>query len=420
MSAENRALTRFDLTCIGINSVVGSSIFMFPAALAGFLGPASIAAFAAVGLLMFSVGLCFAEAATHFDEAGGSYLYAREAFGDRVGFAIGWLSWFSYLFGWAAVSNGIASYLSWFDESLASPWFVKSVAGVTILSFGVLNYRGVKLGAWVSNFFTAAKLAALLVFVAVGLPKLQGGLLTPLAPKAWSGFGPACFLAYFAFQGFEGIPVPSGEAATPRKHVPFAVVTSLIVASVVYMLVQLVAVGTNPGLAEAKRPLADTAFLIMGPMGAGFIALAAAASMTGYTSSAALVCPRFLSALAHDGHVPAALGASHPRFATPYLSILVTTGIVLSAALVFDFGRLVDFSNIAVCAQYITTCAAVPVLRRRMKAEPGSFRLPGGLLVPVIGVLATLWLGAQGGASEILWSAAILAAGFVIRALCRL
>ncbi len=419
MPTPNRTLSRLDLTCIGINSIVGSSIFLFPGALAKELGPASVLTFGAVGLLMLSVGLCFAEASSRFDRAGGSYLYADEAFGPLGGFAIGWMSWVTAVLGWSAVANGISSYLGYFDPRLSSWTAVKTIAGVSIAVLAVLNYRGVKLGAKASNFFTAAKLGALFVFVAAALPKVELANLTPLAPHGWSGFGPACFMAYFAFQGFEQVPVPSGDAESPKEHAPFAVCASLLLAAGVYMAVQFAAVGAYPGLAGSAMPLAAAAGHVMGPWGAGFIALGAACSMTGYTSGAAIVAPRYMAALAEGGQLPSALGEPHPAFGTPHRSVLLTAAVAFAAAILLDFKQLVDFSNIVVCAQYAATCVAVPLLRRKSAAPAGAFRVPGGWTVPLLGLGATFWLGAQGGMAELTWAAAALAAGLVIRVVSR-
>ena len=409
----SRSLTRLDLTCIGINSIVGSSIFLFPGALAQSLGPASVLAFGAVGVLMISVGLCFAEAASRYDRAGGSYLYAEDAFGSWGGFSIGWMSWVTAVLGWSAVANGISTYLSYFGPS--GWWFVKGVAGGSIVLLAALNYRGVKLGATASNLFTAAKLGALFVFVAAALPKIRAANLAPFAPHGWSGFGPACFMAYFAFQGFEQVPVPSGDARSPKEHAPFAVCASLILAAFVYMAVQFAAVGAYPALAGSAMPLADAAGFVMGPWGAGLIALGAACSMTGYTSGAAIVAPRYMAALAEGGQLPAALAEPHPKFGTPHRAVAITAAVAFAAAIALDFKQLVDFSNIVVCAQYAATCVAVPLLRRKAGVPAGGFRLPGGWLFPLLGLGATFWLGAQGSVTELSWAAGALVAGLAVR-----
>ncbi len=403
------------MTCLGINTIVGSSIFLFPGQLAGLLGPASFLSFALTGLLLISVGLCFAEAATHFDRAGGSYLYARAAFGEATGFGVGWMCWVTQILGWAAVANGIAVYLGFWGEIWLKPAFVKAVAAAVIVAMGTVNYRGVKLGAWTSNFFTAAKLVPLTVLVLVGLPSMHAARFTPFAPHGWAPMGKACFMAYFAFQGFESVPVPSGEVDRPERTVPFAVVASMLIAAFLYMLVQAVVVGVYPGAVSSRWPLAGAAAELMGPAGAAFIVIGAVCSMVGFNASTALVSPRYLSALAEDSHLPAWLAARHADFDTPHRAVAVTTSVALAAALVFDFNKLVDFSNVVVTVQYLGTCAAVPLLRRG-EGAPGSLRLPGGLTIPVLGIAATLWLGMQGGLAELGWSAAVLVLGFVLRA----
>ncbi len=407
------------MTSLGVNSIVGSSIFLFPGLLAGHLGPASILSFGFTGLLLSAVALCFAEASTHYERAGGPILYATDAFGRQAGFAIGWLCWMAMIFSWAAVANAICSYLGYFGPSFAGPGLGKAVAAFVIVFMAAINYRGVKLGAWTSNFFTAAKLVPLVLLILAGLPRLELSAFTPLAPHGWRPMGAACFLAYFAFQGFENVPVPAGEVREPRKNIPRAVLLSISMASVVYMLVQTVAVGVNPGLAASQRPLADTAEILWGPLGAGIIVLGAVLSTVGFNAGIALGGPRFLVALAEAGHLPSSWAAAHPRFGTPSRCIALTAGLALTAALLLDFGKLVDIANVVICAQYAATCAAVPILRRRYGTASGAFRLPGVWAVPAAGVLATLWLGAQGGWAQVGWAGLALALGFALRAALR-
>ncbi len=408
-----RPLTLFDVTCLGINAIVGSSIFLFPGRLAGFLGGHSILAFGLTGLMLLAVGLCFAEASSRFDRAGGPYLYAREAFGETTGFAIGWMCWASNVFAWSAVANAVASYLGYFNPALAGTFGTKATAAVVISGLAILNYRGVKLGAWASDFFTFSKLLPLSIFVLLGLPylNLDAFRIEPAQAPAW---GSACFLAYFAYQGFEVVPVPAGETDRPQRNIPLAVVGSLIFATLFYMMIQLVALSVYPGLAESPRPLADAAAAFLGPWGAAAIALGAVFSTIGFNSGCALGGPRYLVALAEHRQLFPALAESHPRFNTPYRAVLANSSVALLMALLLDFNRLVDFSNVVVCAQYIATCLAIPLLRRG-PAPQGSFVLPGGLLIPIAGTLATLWLGAQGGWAPVFWALVLLAVGFILK-----
>lgn len=415
MSAPaHRQLTRFDLVCLGVNAVVGSSIFLFPGRLAGHLGSAAPLAFALTALLLAPVALCFAEAASEHDGPGGPALYAHSEFGPGWGFAIGWLCWVTMIVAWAAVANGIASYLPF---ATGRPEIGKAIACLAIGAFGLLNWRGVRLGACTTDFFTVAKLIPIGLIALAGLYALPSW--RPEAPPAgWRPLGAACFLAYFAFQGFETVPVPAGEAKDPKRDVPFAVLSALVGSAVLYVLVQIAALALVPALAASERPLADAASALMGPWGGTFVMAGAVISMTGFVAGSALGGPRYLVALAEEGHFPKRLAASHPRFGTPSASILLSTGVALAAALLLDFDGLVDFSNVVIGAQFLSTCAVV-LSRRARRAKDGMGAMRGAAL-PMAGIAATLWLGAQGGWLQVAASAAVLAAGFGLRRLTKM
>lgn len=412
MTTVKRPLTLLDVTCLGVNAIVGSSIFLFPGKLAALLGPASILAFGFTGLLLIAVGLCFAEAASRFDGAGGPYLYARAAFGPTAGFAIGWLCWVVAIVSWAAVANAVPTYLGHFFPPLGAGSGAKAVTAFVIAALGAVNYRGVKIGAWTTNFFTAAKLLPLIVFALVALPQARAEAFAPFAPQGFKPLGAACFLAYFAFQGFETVPVPAGELENPKRNAPIAVIAALLFASLLYMVIQTAAVGVFPGLAASERPLSEAARLAMGSWGAAFLAAGAVFSMVGYTAGSALGCPRYLVALAEGRDMPRIFAEPHPAYRTPWASILVTTGCALALAMVLDFDKLVDISNVVIGAQFAATCLAVPLLRRSGHAP---IRLPGGAAIPLFGATASVWLSAQGGWGQVGWSLALLAAGFLLR-----
>lgn len=413
MSVNRRQLTRFDLLCLGVNAVIGSSVFLFPGRLAGHLGSASPLAYALTALLLAPVALCFAEAASEHDRAGGPALYAHTEFGPDWGFAIGWLCWITMIVSWAAVANGIASYI---PGAAGRPEIGKVVACVAIGVFGALNWRGVRLGAWTTDFFTVAKLIPIGLIALAGLHALPSW--RPEAPaEGWKPLGAACFLAYFAFQGFETVPVPAGEAKDPKRDVPFAVLAALGGSAVLYVLVQIAALSLVPALAVSERPLADAAAALMGPWGAGLVTAGAVISMTGYVAGSALGGPRYLVALAEEGHLPKTLAVAHPRFGTPTASILLSTGVALVAALALDFNGLVDFSNVVIGAQFLSTCAVV--LRRRWRHARSDWGRKRGALIPLAGITATVWLGAQGEWVQVAATIASLAAGFGLRALAR-
>lgn len=414
---EERPLTRLDLAAIGVNAIVGSSIFLFPGKLAALLGPASIAAFLLTGLALAPVALCFAEASSSRDRPGGPSLYAQEAFGPQAGFAIGWLCWVTEIVSWAAVASGLAVYAAPFAPSLAGPRAGKAVAVLSIALLTAVNLRGAKPGARVSTVLTAAKLLPLAAVALAGLPLLykgSGAALKPFAPHGWGNLPGACFLAYYAFQGFEVVPVPAGEARAPEKDAPFAVLSSLALASVLYAFVQAAALAAVPGLAGSERPLADAGLALFGAAGERLIAAGALVSMFGFTAGCALGGPRYLVALAEEGHLPSLLRRVSPRTGAPVAAVLATAAVSAAAALALDFDRLIDFGNVVIGAQYLATCAAVLADRRR--GRTAAFRAPGGPLVPLVAIAATLRLSAQGGWGQAGAAAAVLGAGLLLRA----
>ncbi|MBI3288785.1 MAG: amino acid permease [Elusimicrobia bacterium] len=413
----SRPLTGLDLAAMGVNAVVGSSIFLFPGKLAELLGPASIAAFLLTALLLAPVALCFAEAASTRDSAGGPALYAQEAFGPTAGFSIGWLCWVTEIVSFAAVASGLATYAAPFFSFLDGPWASKIVAAAAIGAFGAVNLRGAKPGARVSTTLTVAKLLPLIAIALAGLPLVLKGGISPFAPKGWSGLPKACFLAYFAFQGFEVVPVPAGEVKDPRRAAPLAVLSALALAAVLYAFVQAAALSAVPGLAGSQRPLADAGLALFGPVGERLIAAGALVSMLGFVAGCALGGPRYLVALAEEGHFPAAFARRSPATGAPTAAVLWTAGVSACVALAMNFDSLIDFGNVVIGAQYLATCAAVLVERGRGRVS--GFRAPGGPLVPVAGLAATIWLGAQGGGAQLAAAAVVLGAGFAVRRLTR-
>jgi amino acid transporter len=421
-----KKLRLLDLVGLGINSIIGAGIFIKPALLAKQAGGASIFAFPITALLLIPVGLTFAEAATYFSgKSGGSYRYVRGAFpdagagakaGEWAGFSVTWLAWIALIFGWAGVTSVIAINLSYFFPVLAGAWASKAVAASVIAIISYVNYRGVKEGAAVSNAFAAAKLLPMLLFIALGLPLLHAAAFGSVMPQSLSSLGGACFLTFFALQGFENIAVPAGEVHEPAKTVPRAIILSMVIASLVYTGIQLVAYGVTPHLAESAKPLVDGGQQIFGAIGAGVMALCAFFSTTGDSAAAALFGARFIKVLADDGHVPGSglLAKTHPRFGTPHVAILLTA-LLTMAALFLPIDKLMDISSVAVAAQYIGTCLALPFLRRRRTAPAGAFRVPGGILFPVIGALVAAGLSYAGGFGSISIDLELLGLGLALK-----
>ncbi len=422
--AAPRSLGLFDCVGIGLNGIVGSGIFLLPAFLYGAAGPASIVALPLCGLLCLGVGLCFGEmAGLAGARSGGPYRFATLAFGETAGFLVGWIAVASGLLGYAAVARGLSERLAALLPSRrgvgpAAP----RIAAVTLIAFlGAVNLVGVKAGARLSDLLSVTKLAPLVLLVVAGLPHVEAARVWPPLPPEGAGLSVAIWISVFACSGFEYVTVPAAEAKDPARDVPRAVIGSIAAALGLYALVQLVAVGTVAGLGETKAPLEAAARVALGEPGAALLAAGAVVSMIGFCSGSALVGPRYLSSLAADGHLPAPLAARSARFGTPYVAIVALSLGAAALAASLDFRRLVDFSNVAIVAQYLPTCAAVILLRRTRPELPRTYRVPGGALIPaacIVAIVALLALHAR--PPELLTGGFVLLGGLALHGLRRL
>jgi APA family basic amino acid/polyamine antiporter len=382
-----RALGKWDLTGVGINQVIGSGVFLLPAALAAQVGGWSWIAVALVALLALFIALNFAEAGSRFEGTGGAYLYTRAAFGRFVSFEVGWMLWVARATSWASVVNGLADALGYYWPSATSGALRVAIISTVVLAIMFINIRGIRQSANVVNVLTFAKLTPLVIFILVGLPFVQPAALAPGGTLGWEQVSTSALLLIFAFGGYETIPVPAGEARDPRRAVPFAMIATVLVVAVVMILVQIVALGTLPGLAGSRTPLADAAALFMGGSGALLMTVGATISMTGNNMGQALSGSRNLYALAEQGDLPRIFGRIHPRFQTPDFAIAFTSLVALGLAFSGSFATMAAASAVARLLVYAGTCASVLRLRREGRA---SFTIPGGPVVPVVALVISV------------------------------
>ncbi|WP_295972806.1 APC family permease [uncultured Xanthomonas sp.] len=390
-----RAVSRWQIVGLSINDVIGSGIYLLPAATAALLGPLSLWAVLLAGVAVALLVLCYAQAASYFDEPGGSYLYAREAFGRFAGFEIGWMIWLTRISSAAALSNGLA-------DAVVRFWPAAAGGGarlaIVIGSLGLLtaiNVIGVKSAARTGVALVIGKLVPLLLFVAIGVFYVDWSWAfsgkTP-DPRDVGNLGEAALLLLFAYAGFENIPAAAGEYRNPRRDVPFALITMIVTVTLIYAAAQVVAQGTLPNVAQSATPLADAASGFGGEALALILTVGATISILGTTSNTVMLGPRFLFALAKDGYGPAFLARVHPRFRTPAAAILLQGVLSLALALSGSFVQLALLSMVTRLFAYIGTAAAVLVLARRYRDRPGALRLPGGPLIPLAALLLALAL----------------------------
>lgn len=389
-----RALGRWDLTAVGVNQVIGSGIFVLPATIAALVGMApSALPYVAAGIANALIVLCFAEAGTRFREAGGPYLYTRTAFGPFPGFLVVWMMWLTRVSSQAALANAFALYVGFFWPGATVGLGRMTVIFLTIASLAWINFRGVKWGAWTINLFTLGKLVPLVIFVVLGIFYVDWGSFRGFTEPELGGFGQSVLLLMFAFGGYELIAIPAGEARSPRRDAPGAFLLTIGIVCAIYLLVQIVAVGTLPELASSETPLADSALLFMGPIAGIFIAIGGLLSIGGSNAGTMLAGPRLTYAMGENRQLPGIFARVHDRYHTPDFSILVYAVVALVLAMTGTFEQLAAVSAVARLVFYIGTCAAVPVLRVRgasAEAREGAFRLPGGMTIPLLALAVNI------------------------------
>ena len=414
-----RGIRRWDLVAVAINGTIGAGIFGLPARTFSLIGPYSLLAFVACALVVALIILCFAEVGSRYSESGGPYLYACEAFGPAAAFQVGWLQWLARLTAFAANANLLVDYLAYFWPAAAAGGLRATVIGGAVILLTAVNIAGVRNAARLSNMFTIGKLVPLAIFVVTGMFFLHPAQYSFAVTPSYGNFSKAVLILIFAFTGFEMAVIPAGEIEDPRRNVPRALLTALAVVTVFYVLIQVVCVGTLPELATSTRPIADATSRFLGDAGVTVILFGAVMSVTGNLNVLILAGSRIPFAMALQRQLPAVLAATHPRFRTPHVAIVITAATVLTLALSGTFLMLVTISAIARLLSYAATCAALPVLRRRGTAPPAAFTVPAGTATAVAALVLCAWLLSNSSFEEARNTAVAVAIGVIVYFLSR-
>lgn len=409
-----RGIRRWDLVAIAINGIIGAGIFGLPAKVYSLIGTYSIIAFIACALVVALIIVCFAEVGSRFDETGGPYLYAREAFNPAVAFEIGWLIWLARVTAFAANCNLLINYLGYFWTSATDTFWRAAVIVFVVLVLCAINVLGIRQAAIVSNVFTVGKLVPIIIFVGAGLFFLNPQAFALGAAPETGKFSQSVLLLVYAFTGFEMATIPAGEVREAKRNMPRALLIAILVVAVLYILIQIVCVGTLPGLGQSQKPLADAGLQFLGPAGGAIISAGAIISITGNLNILLLSGSRLPFAMAEQKQLPAFIGNVHRSFFTPYVSILLTAGLMLFLTLKSSFVAALTISTIARLITYGATCLALPVFRHRSETPPPAFRVPGGTIVAVLSLLLIVWLLLHSTLQEAKMSAIAAAVGLAI------
>jgi amino acid transporter len=375
-----RAVGTLGLAASIVNITIGGGIFRLPSLVAATLHAAAPLAFVVCAAVMGVIVVCFAEAGKRVDLTGGPYAWVGEAFGPFPGFLAGLLLWLPGTLAMSAVATILADAFAGLFPALSSPAGRGLFLVALFAVLGAINVAGVRHGTWLNGAATAAKLLPLAALVAAGLFAVHPSNLVPASPPSAADLSRAAMLLMFAFFGLESALIPSGEIRDLRRTVPRAILIAMVLVTVSYMAVQIVAQGIlGDGLARESAPLAAAAARVFGPRGATLLYAGTFFAMLGSVAGMTLAAPRALYAFAEQRLLPKALLRVHPRFRTPYVAIAVQCALVCLLAVTSGFERLAVIANLAALLLYALCCLA-------------AWRLSGAVWAPLIACTAILWL----------------------------
>jgi basic amino acid/polyamine antiporter, APA family len=387
-----------------VNFTIGAGIFGLPSAAAGLLGSQSPIAYLIAAAGIGVIAACFAEVASHFRQAGGPYLYAKVAFGRFLGLQTGWLLWLTRVSSSAAVANVFVDYMPGFWPQAKEPINRFVILTILISGLALINIRGVRMGTRISNLLTVAKLLPLLLLIAGGLffIRLHGSPVSVTSESHLTGaWLRTVLLLIYAFTGFEAALIPTGELKNPNRDIPRAILVSLPFVAMVYFLVQTVVVRVLPNSAHTDHPLSAAAYVFGGNIMASIVSVGALLSSFGSLAANMIANPRLTFAFAEEGDFPRWFGTIHPRYQTPYTSIIAFAPLVWALALTGTFRWNATLSTVSRLFAYGITCAALPTLRKKMPGQE-VFHLPGGNVFAVLGILFAIVLLGRMGFAELI------------------
>lgn len=391
-----RTIGVFGLACVVVNITIGSGIFVLPALVAEHLGAAAIICFFVCGILIFLIALCFAEVGSKVTGSGGTYAYIETAFGPFAGFLANNILWFgSGALSDAAVANGLSKTLGFFFPVVDSPafrplFFLFLFGGLTFL-----NIRGTNNGVRFVILTTLAKLIPLVLLIVFGVSHISVDNLQWKNSFTFNDIGSTSLILFFAFLGIETAVSNSGEIKNPPRVIPLGIISGLLFVLLLYVSIQLISQGIlgNELQLFKDAPLSEISKRLFGFVGITLITIGIAVSMLGTLSGEILAIPRVIFAGARNGIFPAILGKVHPKYFTPYISIIMYASLGYLLAVFGTLKQLLILSSAATLLIYLGVVLATIRLRYKKTAfTEKTFTVPGGLTIPILATVIIVWL----------------------------
>lgn len=411
-------LTTFDLTNITVGSIVGADIYVASAITAGILGPASLVAWVAAGVLATVLALVLASCAGFVPRVGGPYAYVAAAFGPFLGFLAGWAMWAAEVIALPVFAISFTNYLGYFVE--LGEWGTIAVRGAFLAFLTAVNIVGVKAAGRLNDALTIAKLTPLLLLVVVGAAYLLTHVdvarahYLPFAPNGMDGFRTALLLVFWAYAGFELTTVPAGEVIDPRRTIPRALVAGMGIVTLFYLSTNAVVYGMVPAseLAATATPLITVGAALAGGVGAAVMTGGALVSVSGSDESDMLASARLSYAMALDGLLPRPLARLHPRFETPHVALILQGVVAFGLSLSSRIPDLISFAVFNLSFTFLLSSLALWRLARRERRVQRRQR--AAPLLAAAGVTITVFLLASTATEDMLVGAGVVGAGVLV------
>ena len=416
-----RALGPVNLVFLGIGCIIGAGIYVMTGnAAANFAGPAVMLSFVIAGIACAFAGLCYAELASAMPVAGSAYTYSYATMGELFAWIMGWLLVLEYGVAAATVAVGWSGYATSFLKGLGvviPPEFATStiqsvadetgrlvfhatssmnlVATVDMIAVTFLLVLGVSESARVNNVIVCIKVGVLLVFIAIGVSYINTDNWVPFIPENEGDFKygiPGVFRAasviFFAYVGFEAVSTAAAEAKNPHRDMPVGILGSLFVCTAIYMAVAAVLTGIvsykDLGVPE---PIAVAVDRMGMPSFSFFIKIGAIAGLTSVMLILTYGQSRVFFAMARDGLLPRMFATIHPRFRTPWIGTIILGLLIAVAASILPITILGDLVSLGTAFAFGIVCFSVLWLRKTRPDLHRPFRAPGGVWMPVLGII---------------------------------
>jgi APA family basic amino acid/polyamine antiporter len=407
-SQLKRAVGLLDLTALGIGAIIGTGIFVILGEAIGDSGPAIILSFVLAGVTCAFSALAYAELASSIPVSGSAYTYGYATMGELVAWIIGWDLILEYGVSVAAVAVGWGQYFNELLDTLFGLKLPDSIANAPgqaggsfnlpavflVLAVTALLIVGVRESARANAVMVMVKLAIVILFIVLAFTGFKSGNLTPFNPKGLDGVVTSASVIFFAYIGFDAISTSGEEVKRPARDLPIAIIVSLAICTVLYILVSVAAVGALPytKLNGQQAPLAEVLKSLNMDWAATIISFGALVAITSVTLTVLYGQTRIMFAMCRDGLLPVSFAKISPTRRTP-VRITATFGLLIAVLAAFvPLDEIAKLVNIGTLFAFVVTNIGVIVLRRTRPDLERGFRVPFVPVFPIIGALLAIFL----------------------------